>query len=316
MMKITLRLYNTDSGYKEYHDCISFSYEKERYTPYTKLSAVFYEEIDPENIACAAFYLDDKLKHLGTPDKIICSNKNGVKTFSILSFGYTMLLGQNQSEPGIMRDVTLSKIVERNLPIYGVSSQSSTRSVNYIYIEDRTTIWDAACVYAMKAYGTHPFINGANEVRCSKENAVTFTYSSSDIVECEKGASSANLISDAYTTNLEGNWNYSRSNSFAKQRHITKRKYYSRQNDFLYDLNDELKLRMNYGDRAREYGMFTYRGYKGEDLLDKGTFEIGSLKMMNAQIDRIRVRASGGSVLTTLYFYKDSHCANKFLNTK
>lgn len=312
-MKITLRLYNTDSGYKEYHDCITFSYEKERYTPYTKLSAVFYGEIDPENIASAAFYLDDKLKHLGTPDKIVCRRKDGARTFSILSYGYTMLLGQNQSEPGIMREATLSKIVELNLPIYGVSSQSSTKSVNYIYIEDKTTIWDAACVYAMKAYGTHPFINGANEIRCSKENAVIFTYDSADIVECEKCAGSANLISDAYTTDLEDNWSFSRTNSFAKERHITKRKYYGRQSDFLYDLNDQLKLRMNYADRAREYGMFTYRGYKGEDLLDKGTFEIGSLYMMAAEIDRIKIRASDGSVLTSLYFYKDPYCANRFL---
>lgn len=295
-------------GDLELTEAVSFVYVKERYTPYTFFSGVFKGNCVPSEINGVRLYLGSRSMHYGTADSVICEKKNGARLISVKSYGFSMLLGQNQSEPGIISQPDLGTILGRNLPIHGLSYESNTKTVNYVYIDPKTTIWDAVCVYAMKAYGTYPFIFGSNSVRCNRYGNNSFDHSGKRITSVRKGQKLTNLISHGFTDDLDGNWTITRTNDFAVSKHITKQKYYEKDKEWVYDLNDELKYKLNYADRGRVYGAFRYYGYSGEELLDRVSVSAGGLTLSGAEIDRIEIKGSSGGIFTELSAYTDSYC--------
>lgn len=296
------------SGDIELTEAVSFDYVRERYTPYTFFAGVFKGSCIPEEIRSVHFYCGGKAVHYGIADSIVCERKNGASLIRIKSYGFSMLLGQNQSEPGIISQPNLGTIIGRNLPITNVGYESGTKTVNYVYINERTTIWDAICVYAMKAYGTYPYIYSTNVVRCNRYGSSLFNYSGKKIVSVSMGQKLTNLISHGYTEDAEGNWTYSMVNDFAVARYITKQKYFARDKEWVYDLNDEIKYKLNNADRGRVYSEFCYFGYSGEELLDHASVSADGLTLTNAEIDRIEISGSSKGVFTTISSYKDSYC--------
>jgi hypothetical protein len=289
-------------------EAVSFTFVKERYTPYTYFSGVFSGSCEPNKITSVKFFCGGKLIHEGIADSVVSEVKNGAKLVRVKSYGFSMLLGQNQSEPGIISSPDLSELIKRNTSIYKVGCESNTKTVNYVYINEKTTIWDAICIYAMKAYGTFPYISGTNTVRCTRSGSNSFSYSSAKILSTGCGVKLTNLISHGFTDDLDGNWTYSKVNSYATDRNITKYKYYSRDKEWVYNLNDEIAYKMNNADKGREYYEFCYSGYKSEDLLDRATVNSGNLNLSGAEIDRIQINGTSKGVFTTVSCYSDSYC--------
>lgn len=283
---------------------VNFCFKKERFTPYTEFSGVFIGKCSARSVTEVIFTYDEKTIHCGSADSVECELKNGQWMTKIRSFGFTMLLGQNQSEPGIITAPSLDTIMSKNLPIYKVSWQTTTNKVNYVYINERTSIWDALCVYGMKAYGSFPYISGTNTVRCTPQAEKTHVYSGEKIVAYSQGERTANLISHAYTTDTDGNWSISNTNSFAVSRHITKQKYYARDKEWLYDLNTGLSYRIYFADRGRQYIKFSYAGYKGEDIMDKATAVIEGMSLNKAEIDRVTVTGNEKGIFTEIMTYQ------------
>jgi hypothetical protein len=219
-----------------------------------------------------------------------------------------MLLGQNQSEPGIISSPNLETLITKNTQIYKVGCEADTKSVNYVYINEKTTIWEAICIYAMKAYGTFPHIRGTNTVRCTRSGDISFSYSDEKILFTRRGVKLTNLISHGFTNDLDGNWSYSKVNDYAVKRNITKYKYYTRDKEWVYDLNDEIAYKMNIADKGREYSEFCYSGFKSEDLLDRVNITSGNIELANMEIDRIQISGSAKGVFTTIGCYTDSYC--------
>lgn len=295
-------------GQIELTEAVSFTFIKERYTPYTYFTGVFKGSCIPNKITSVRFFCGGKMIHEGIADSIVSEVRNGVKLISVKSYGFTMLLGQNQSEPGIISSPDLTKLISINLPIYKVNCESGTNTVNYVYINEKSTIWDAICIYAMKAYGTYPHIRGTNTVRCTRTGTSNFSYNDEKILYTKRGVKLTNLISHSFTNDMSDEWSYSRVNSYAVERNITKYKYYALDKEWVYNLNDENAYKMNYSDRGREYTEFCYSGYKSEDLLDRVTVSSEGIDLGNMEIDRIQISGSSKGIFTSISCYSDSYC--------
>ncbi|MGN0633577.1 MAG: hypothetical protein ACI4JW_06870 [Oscillospiraceae bacterium] len=287
---------------------VSFRFVKERYTPYSQLSGVFIGEVEPQEIKQVTFYLNGKVVHSGMADSVICEKSGGKRLVRIKSYGFSMLLGQNQAEPGIIGSPDLKAVITKCLPIYGVSYQTQTAAVNYVYINEKSSIWDAACVYAMKAYQNMPFIYGTNGIRCTRSGEKLFEYVGDTILSVRKGISLTGVVSHAYTQDINGDWVYSSENGFAVDRHITNQKYLARDKEWAYDMNKQLDYKIYNSEKGCVFSSFTYAGFKNEDLLDHASIVCGDFSLDDAEIDRVEVVGTKKGVYTTLSFYNDRFC--------
>lgn len=295
----------------EFHDLISFSFEKERYTPFTYFTASFIGKVDPAFIRAVGFYCDGKLIHYGTADLFEQVSERGRDIIRLRSYSFTKQLGQNFSVPGIISQPNLGDILSKS-GIYTIECQPNTKKVNYVYINERTTSWEAICVYAMKAYRTSPFIHADNTVCCTvPSDRVSRSYSSDRIISVSRGINLGNIFSDVYVSSLNGEWDNSEGNFFADAHLIVRRKYYAYDREWVYDLGDEVKYYMNYSNRAREYKCFVYEGYRGEDLLDKASIEREDMSIDEEEISSVKVYGSSKGIFTEIKCYSDSYCNNK-----
>lgn len=297
-----------DGSVESFYDIISFSFERERYTPYTYLTASLIAKTDPASAVWVKLYCDGSLLHHGTADSLEFSAERGRSVLRLRSYSFTKQLGQNYSEPGMIVQPTLYDIFKR-CGVWLADYEEDTRAVNYVYINERTTGWDAICIYAMKAYGTNPYIYSTNTVRCTyAPDRRYLVYSGGDIVSVTSGVQLANVYSEVNITGLSGDVEYTVSNPFAAERNITRRKFYPYDREWVYDLNDEAKFYMNYSNRGRLYKGFVYKGFRGEQLLDRVTMTCDDLSISGLDIGGVRVSGSSKGIFTEVRCYIDSYC--------
>ncbi|MBP3270689.1 MAG: hypothetical protein J6M17_00495 [Ruminococcus sp.] len=290
-----------------YGTVTEFRCEKERYTPYSSLTAEFVGVCDAYDIAEVSLYIGSRLVHRGTADVIESRNDGGSYRIKVRSYGYTKQLGQNFSEEGIISQPDLDDVMKRcGVPF--AECQQGTDRVNYVYINDKTTAWEAICVYAMKAYRTSPFIRGDNVVCCTADTSVSRGYTGAHTVMTAKGQKLTGIYSDVYVAGLSGSYDYHAQSSTAQSHRITRRKYYPYDREWVYDLNDEAAFYLNYSERGTKYSAFRVQGYRGEDLLDKATISAGGLSLDEAEIDAVIITASGKGIFTEIRCYEDAYC--------
>lgn len=282
---------------------------RERYTPFTYLKGTFIEEMTAKRVKEICLYFGETLLHKGTADRAEYSREGGAEKLRLVSYGYSKQLGQDFAEPGIIQTPDLGTIVG-GAGITGVTWQQNTDTVRYVYFDEKTTVWNAACIYTMKAYENHPFIRGANTVLCTvPAGAQTFVLPASDMVSCGWGQSLGNIFSDVYTQDLNDQWSYHLGSSFAAAHNVTRKKYYAADREFVYDLNDELKYHMYFSDRGRQYLKATFKGFLGEELCDTAQLTLGG-GTVSYEISGVTLRSTPKGVFTELLFYFDSYCNN------
>lgn len=296
----------TDSGNLRFDDAVSFSFERERYRCYTEFHGVFRGTCAPEEVLEVRFYLDGKLLHRGTADSVVSEQSGTRSLVRVMSFSFTMSLGQNQLEPGIITDANMLKIVERSLANRtDFSFQSDTPTVNYVYINEKSTMWEAMCVYTAKAFENYPYIRAQNTVWCDTSKGAAHDYSGEKIVAVNRGVSLSKLISEVYTEGTDDEWSVTLTDDFAKRRHIAKQRYYPRDREWLYDQTAGLRYHLGEFAGGRQYKEFTYVGFKGEELRDTALLTAAGVTFSNCEICRVRVTGSQKGVLTTIGCYSD-----------
>ena len=192
--------------------------------------------------------------------------------------------------------------------ITGVRCQQNTASVNYVYFDEKTTVWNAACIYTFKAYDSYPFIRGANMVRSTvPADRETYRRPASSMVRYGRGQQLGNIFSDVYTQDLDHAWSYHRSSAFAASQNVTRKKYYPIDREWVYDLNKMLKYHMYFSDRGRQFLRVTFPDYLGEDICDREHLTLVDYSG-SPEISGIRLTASPKGVFTELLFYFDSFC--------
>ncbi len=289
------------------HLCLSFVYERELYMPYSSLRARFYlmeDEIKAEQVKTVYFYCDDVLKHKGLPDSINVKPINGGCIIDIVSRGHTLLLMQNEPYPRINTNVDLKKLITDNIDDDDIRYEDPTPTQRYIYVNERSTVWDAIVAYSIKATGYYPYIRNINIVRVTIGTPASFNYQSELMTESGTELLTENLLSDVYMQDVDDQYNFSAHSAVAQAAGIVRSRYYPLDNQWLYDPAVGLGHKLNYSCRGMKVKFFTYAGYKGEELMDRA-YNCGDADGM--RINAVRVVGSRKGIFTTVKCYDDMY---------
>lgn len=289
--------------------CIYFNLDKERYTPYTSFKGTFIIPEYYEEVISIKFYIDNNELHYGSVDISKMTFKNGYYKLDIVSRSYTLSLGLNQPKPQVNSSVSLSNLLSRNVTLKNISCESNTRTINYIYVLENSTLWDAVVAYSLKAYGTYPFVYKTNQIRVTEpSSSISREYDRNCIIEKYNGSSLSNLISHIHMRDTEGNYEkYNYTDNYAVSRDIIKHKQISMDKQWLANTDMALKSRVDYSKRAAKYRGIKILGYSGEELFDKFTYKYGTQTFSQSLIHRLNITGSNNAVYTTMYEYIDAY---------
>ncbi len=286
--------------------CIFFSIDKERYTPYSSFNGSFITSDYYEEIISIEFFIDDYFVHYGSIDKAKMTFKEGNYRLDISSRSYTLALGLNQPTPQINPSVTLDNLLSRNVFLNNVTCEENTREVNYIYVLENSTLWDAVVAYSLKAYGTYPFVYQTNEVRVTRpQNNVSRTYGN-EVLEVYNVSTLSNLISDIHMKDTQGNYDqYNLDNPYAIERDVIRHKQIPLDMQWLSNPIIALSSRINYSQRGAKRKGIKVLGYLSEELFDEFTYYFNNEVIENCIIHKLNITGKNNIVYTTMYQYDD-----------
>lgn len=288
-------------------DITDFYFKKERYTPYTYASGKFISAQPLENAYEVTCHINGKRIHQGLIDTLEKKFQNGRWIVSFRSRGYSVLLTQNEPVPNMNYNVNLTALSKINKTIPNVIYQASTNTVNYIYVKEKSTMWDAICAYGMKAYKILPYISSTNTVRVIPQTLNTHDFRSDKIIAYGMKGDSRSVLSDVYMANADGAYTYSKINTAADGKNIVRTRYYALDKQWLSSPDVGLTMKLNQSNRGYSQKFISYIGYYNQDIYDRAVFQNDDIKIMGEAIDEIQVTAKNNRIITTLSFYFDGN---------
>lgn len=289
--------------------CIYFSVDKERYTPYTTFKGSFITSQYFEEVISINFLIDGTAVHYGSIDMARITYSSGNYRLDISSRSYTLALGLNQPKPQINSSVTLSNLLSRNVSLKNVTYETGTKTVNYIYVLDNSTLWDAVVAYSLKAYNKYPYIYKTNEIRINEPSSIrTKNYSKTNVVEIYSGSTLSNLLSHIHMKDTEDNYEtYNLTDSYATSRDIVRHKQIPLDYQWLADTNMALQSRIDFAKRGTKYKGIKALGYMGEELFDKFNYIDFNQSNKTATIHKLNITGRNNIIYTTMYEYTDAY---------
>lgn len=288
---------------------LNFSFEKESYMPYTKLSmtfsaneAIFNSFESPFDYSYVMFYFDDKCVHKGIIDRFKLTDESGIKRGVLKSRGFTSLLLDNHFEPGLHTNISIDNLINKyKLPF--VEHEPST-DISYIYVKQNSSMWDAVVNLSYKLYGTYPYIKGDNIVKMTiDEPENTFEFDNSKIFFKGSEINTVRLVSDFHMADIDDTYEkFNYTNNQVKQKKIVRNRYFDLDNRFLYQPEEALNFRNAMQARAWQRHFVVYNGNNKEDLFDAVSFG----NIVNGRIRAIKVTGDKNGIQTELSVYEDS----------
>lgn len=308
MNNIKLEIVLQDGRIVTLTDCVSFSFEKERYLPYTKADGRFLLKSKPLfsvwQVKKLHLWINSFRRHCGIPDTLsLVRGKEGYM-LSFSSRGYSLLLSQNEPYPEINANVTLDTLISKNLSVPEISCEQNTPQVGYIYVKEKSTVWDAVTAYSIKAVGNYPYIRGENRVCITPNMGRTIDLSSEKVIEEGSAIKSTQLLSTINMADINGDYSYTRSDDTAVQLGIVRSKYYPLDYQWLYAPDDGLKAKLDYAARGVKELSMTFIGTWGEDIMDliKCSGVLGGRR-----VHYLKVWGNRQGLFTQLKSYEDAY---------
>lgn len=286
---------------------ISFHFIKDRYIPYTYARGKFISPMSLENTHEIVCFVNGKPVHQGIIDRLERTRVDGNWIYTFESRGYTLLLGQNEPVPKMNYDVNLTSLAQINTNIPRVTFQSGTDNVNYIYVKEKSTIWDAICAYAAKAYGTIPYIYTANQVRVTPLCEKTHNYSKNLVTRSGNIADNRYMISHVNMAGTSGEYEYIDINKTAVSKNIIREKFYPLDKQWLYSPEKCLTNKLAFSNRRYNQKFFTYIGFNYEELFDKVYPSTQQYALGSCTIHRIEIEARDMEIFTTIFTFEDEN---------
>lgn len=309
--RAVIRFLNTSSIFLG--KCVNFSFKKELYTPYTVAVGVFLMpeiDVDFSDISGISFYVNETRIHFGMPDRVNVFRRNGLEYVSILSRSHTMLLGQNEPEPGVISNVTLAQLITSNIQSDYISAQENTQNQDYIFVKEKSTIWDAINIYALKTYNTVPYIKGYNTVMVTADNAAEVDYSNAKIIGFGGGKDTTLALSDIYMSEFEQDtYPYEATNAALEQMNIRRKRYYAMDKQWLQSPLTGLKYKLRFSRRKSAFVNFSYAGFQNEDIMQKVTNL--DPRFNGKFINALSVTGNSGGIFTQVCCYDDYYGQNQ-----
>lgn len=283
--------------------CLSFSLDKEMYTPYDAVSAEFLAEaIDYSLIDRIAVYHESTCIFQGLADEIRQYHKNHAVFVKIRSKSFTSLLTQNELEPGLHSNLTAESLLTGFYQFPFVTYENLPGS-GYIFVKSGNTMWDGVVSFGYKLTGHYPFVM-QNHICFSKpQNRPVHSFSINQILEYGTMLNTTKLISHYHMEDISANPNaYQQENPTASALNIVRHKQIPFDNSFRHDPNSALTFRNLYSKRAYSSNYLIYDGFSNENLGDSISF--GTL-IQNQMLCRLHASFSTNGFRTTLWCYQD-----------
>lgn len=296
--------YNLSAG------CISFKLEKERYTPYTELHAVWYcaKNFRINEITNVTFKIDGVVRHMGYPTDGKVLKKDGRIILDIKSRGYSSLLAANQCADGLITKVKLDTIIKQAGSFPNVTCQPETPQVNYVNYYQGTSVWDAVVCYSVRAVDKYPYIAGHNTVRISPPETVgSFSKTSGELISMSYHSDFTRAVSKITMSDIDGTEDaFSEINSDATRRGIVKTKSIRFDREWIQDPAKGVSFKLDCSMRAIAGFKFSYLGYSEIDLMDN--FTVSDMNFTH-EVDRVVLEGSAAKgFVTTVWCYHDVFC--------
>lgn len=295
-------------------DCISFRFEKERYTPSTRLTGKWLcKDFETDDIVSLGLIIDTNMIHLGYPTSgCEVVYENGARVLKVNSRGYTQALAQNQPTPGLQFDINLETLANSAVVCPSVGYQPDTPTVRYVNYYDGTSIWDAIVCYSIRATGTYPYIRGANTVNISPPADIGIVnVFPTNLISFGSGHNYSNLISEISEADADGTYGtFVAQNPTAIAKNIIRKKEIPFNYQWIMDPELGLQAMLNYSMRGMSYDKIKFFGYSGGDLLDYVAVNFAGTKPYVGTISRLIIEGKQGSVTTTVYCYRDAYCGS------
>ncbi len=291
---------------KNLGDCLSFNFTKERYTPYSSFYGRFLLSQEIGEIIDVEVRISGVLVHKGLIDKTRISQKSDGKILSIYSRSYTSALGYNVLPQGVKYGVTLSHLIDECYDLPFVEKENGyVKSANYMYVKEHTSLWEVVVNLCLKLEGDYPYIKYANVVSFSKHNPMTVEFSAENIIEHSLNVDNSKMISDINMDDIDGNSNgYNLSNSYAIERNIVRHRQSGFDRQWLNMSDIGLSHKISFTMRGVTSEDILYRGFRGEDINDKFSYENDGEKYISC----VRIFGNKNGVFTRVSAYKDAYC--------
>ncbi|MCQ2490281.1 MAG: hypothetical protein MJ079_01655 [Ruminococcus sp.] len=281
---------------------LSFTFSKDAYTPFTRLTAEFEAHTAvPETAQMAWFTVNGFLIHQGYIDTFRITESGGFRRGVITSRGFTSQYLQNQLAPGLYTNMSLNDLMDSYMQLpYVTHEDCDTES--YIYVANGSTQWDGIVNIAFKVYGKHPYIRGTNCVMVNRDSSAdSFDYSAEDILSQGSERDTRSLV---YFWSMEDmqqqHGSYTLTEPDAYYNYIRRSRYFELDRRFLYEPQKALEFRNKMAMRGWKNSFFTYSGYRGEDLFD--TAVLGGT---SKDITSVRIAGSRSGIITEIGMYSD-----------
>ena len=303
-MSIRLIFTNKDTTTYTEADILSFSFKKDAYLPYTRLSASFVtvaENID--NYSEMKLYIDGNLIHHGYIETLERRKSGGKMIMYAVSSGFTAQLCRAQIEPGLKMGVSLNSLMDGFYTLPYVTHEDNSDTSNYIYVKKNTAMWDAVASLSYKLCGTYPYVRGANTVRITAfPEPVSYAYSEDECTETGKGDDYRRMNTNYHMADINGEYgHYDLADTTALGYNFVRHIYMDLDMRFLYSPQQALEYRNKLDCRGMRKSYCVYSGYRGEDLSDIMT--VG--QTAPARIMFIEIKGSGKGVFTKVGTYID-----------
>lgn len=293
--------YRTKDGTEGYfRDCVTFSYIKEAYTPYTTFKAVVYGNTLPDDIAEIDLNVEGYDVHLGFIDSYKVINQNGVRRGIISSRGYTALLTENQLPPGMYTNMTFNRLFDEYFTLPNIQHESNTES-SYIYVNKGASMWDGAANLTYKLTGNYPYIKGNNTVMMTiPEKSREITVKSENIYSYGTDICTRRMVSNYNMADMGGEYGtFSAVSEEAIARGLIRNRHFDLDQRFLSNPESACDYRIMLAERGYKRHFFTVNGYYGEDLNDYITTDT----LGKRRINRVRVTGNKNGIFTEFSVY-------------
>lgn len=295
----------TDTSSFNVDKCVSLSFQKERYTPYSYVSGVFITDENLPYMAKIRLFLNNVAVHYGPVDKYEFFTEGGVNYVKFSSRGFSMGLSQNQPKPGMNLNVNLSSLIESNITVPNVSYQQDTEVENYIFVKENSSLWDAIVALGQKSCGEYPYIYGENTVRLTKlGNSSQYTnLSNAPTIKAGSGMSLLNVVSNYHMKDTEDEYSYNYASERASKYEIVRHKYISLDRQWLSSPENGLSHKAKFSQKGIQYDFIKLSGIYFFDLRENVIYRDLGLK----EVSKIHISGNKNGFTTQLWFYNDEY---------
>lgn len=286
-------------------ELLSFTFRKDKYTPYTMLNARFAASEDSNFMSAseAKLYVDDILVHHGLIDTISLSLEGGCNIARLVSRGFTSLLCQNQIEPGLKEGVSINSLMDSFYTFPYITHENNSDSSSYIFVKDNSSMWGAVANLSYKLCGTYPYIRGTNCVRITRvPEPNEYTFANSDITASGTELNCRRTASHFHMSDLMGDYGtYEYEDSSISSLGIVRHIFFELDKQFLNEPESALVYRDKFLSRGMRRRFIRFCGYNGCDLSDIVTFGV----LSERRIDTVYITGSDKGIFTEIGVYND-----------